>query len=261
MKKGVLLNAVCAFVGLIAASLASATGITPAEFEAIKDTIAPTATVDGVTQQFQIVPIIEPGTSGLVIGYRVPIGQVIAFGNDTVETLDDTFQTLFDPVITAAFGVVDFGAPSSFAVLVAAPLAPPITIPAVGQLSISGSFADGAADGGSATPFLTPGIAQATIEGAGVADAGPAAVFAAPSDVYGPHTVNYNFDCSALGDGQCDSFDLLVSFTGSGGSDAISFTARHEITPVPLPAALPLFVSALFGLGAIARRKRKPAAV
>jgi hypothetical protein len=209
--------------------------------------------VDGVTKQFNIVPIIEPGTGGLVIGYRVPKGQVIAFGDDTVESLDDSFQALFDPVITTAIGVVDNGTPTSFAVAAFAPLAPPITGLAAGTLSISGGFVDGAADGGSATPWFIPLIAQATIEGAGVANAGPAAAFSSPSDTYGPYNVAYNFDCSALGDGQCDSFDLTIAFTGSGGNDTFSFTARHEI--VPVPAAVWLFGSGLLGLIGIARRK------
>ena len=259
MKKEVLLKSVCAFGGLIAASSASAIGITLQEFQAMRDTLAPTVEVDGETRQLTIVPIIEPGTGGLVVGYRVPRGQRIAFGDATngatVETLGDSTQALFDPVITTAIGFVDSGAPSSFTVGMAAPLVPPITTMAVGSLSISGSFADGAANGGGATPFATPLIAQATIEGAGVADAGPMAVFSTPSDVYGPYTVNYNFDCTALGDGQCDSFDLQVSFTGSGGDDAISFTARHEINPIPVPPAVWLFGSGLLGMVGIARRR------
>ena len=254
-KKKILLNTTCAFVGLIAASLASATGITPQEFQAMIGDLAPTVEVDGETKQLRIVPTIDSGASGLVVGYRVPQGQLIAFGGATVETLDDSFQVLFDPVITAAIGITDFGAPSSVTLAVAAPLSPPIPTEAVGSLSISGSFADGAADGGSADPFATPLIAQATIEGTGVADAGPSAVFSTPADGYGPYTVNYNYDCSALGDGQCDSFDLQVSFTGSGGDDAISFTARHEINAIPVPAAVWLFASGLLGLIAAARRK------
>ena len=255
MKKNVLLNTACAFVGLSAAGLASATGITLQEFESMRDSLEPIVEVDGKTQRLTIVPTIEPGTGGLVVGYRVPKGQMIRFDGATVETLSDSFQALFDPVITSAIGVVDFGAPSSFAVSVAAPLSPPITTKAVGSLSVSGSFADGAADGGSATPWLTSGIAQATIEGTGVADAGPAAVFSTPADVYGPYTVNYNYDCTALPDGQCDSFDLQIAFTGSGGNDAISFTARHEINAVPVPAAVWLFASGLLGLMGVARRK------
>jgi hypothetical protein len=259
MKRRVLLSMVCASGSLIAPSLASAIAITEVEWNLMKDNWAPEVTVDGETKQLAIVPVIEPGTT-LVVGYRLPRGQSIAFGDPTdgatVTTFDDSIQALFDPVITSAIGFVDYGAPSSISLSVAAPLAPPITTVATGSLSISGSFADGAADGGSATPFGTSLIAQATIEGIGVADAGPAAVFSSPADVYGPHTVNYKFDCTALGDGQCDSFDLQVSFTGSGGDDAISFTARHEINPIPVPAAVWLFGSGLLGMVGIARRKK-----
>jgi hypothetical protein len=253
MKKEVL-KLECAFVGLIAASSASAAGITRAEFQAMKDDFAPIVQVDGETKQLTIVPIIEPGTGGLVVGYRVPRRKYV-FDGGTVQTLDDSTQALFDPVITNAVGFTDSGTPSNFTFALGANLIPPITTVAVGSLSISGSFADGAADGGGATPFATSLIAQATIEGAGVADAGPTAVFSSPSDVYGPYTVNYNFDCTTLGDGQCDSFDLQVSFTGSGGDDAISFTARHEINPIPVPPAVWLFGSGLLGMVGIARRR------
>jgi hypothetical protein len=243
--------AIClGFSILIRAGVAGATPMSEDEFWGT--VTAPTATVDGEEQAFNIVPIFDEVNTG-VIGYLVPAQTLNFAGGDEVSTNGTSF-TLFDPVITLAGGVVDFGAPSNFTFMSASPLAPPITTLATGLLTISGSFADGASDGGSWAPFAYPLIAQATIENSGVADAGPAAVFATPGDVYGPFNVPYNFDCTALGDGQCDSFDVQVSFTGSGGNDAFSFTARHEIN-VPEPTT-----AALVGLGlvamAVARRNR-----
>jgi hypothetical protein len=257
MKRTAVFLVAFAFVGLVVVGSASATPITLEEFE--KTVTAPTATVDGETQSFAIRPIFDEDVNEeieeeLVIGYVVPEQTLFFAGGDEVFS-DGAFFTLFDPVITAAIGVVDFGAASSFAVAVAAPLAPPIAGLATGSLSISGSFAG--TGGGSADPFLTPGIAQATIEGTGVADAGPAAVFVSPSDTYGPFTVPYNVDCANFG-GTCDSFDLQISFTGSGGNDAISFTAIHTLDPAPIPepATFVLLGLGLLGTAFVVRKRR-----
>ena len=120
MQKVVSLNMVCAFVGLTAASSASAIGITADEFNAMRAELAPSATVDGSTQSFSIEPVVDDADQ-LVIGYSVP-QQSLLFGVDNDEVFSTgAFFALFDPVITAAIGVVDFGAPSNFAVAVAAP--------------------------------------------------------------------------------------------------------------------------------------------
>jgi len=59
------------------------------------------------------------------------------------------------------------------------------------------------------------------------------------------------FDTSALPSG-IDFSGIDVHWTMSCGNDAIN----GKISVVPLPAALPLFLSGLFGLGALMRRKR-----
>ena len=65
----------------------------------------------------------------------------------------------FDPVITMGVGFVDSGAPSIFTFGVSSPLAPTITGTASYKLDLSGSFADGASDGGSmGSGFATFGI-------------------------------------------------------------------------------------------------------
>lgn len=242
-----------AFVGLVIGGSANAAPIADYAFQ------IPVMVTEGSFSQtlnFDFAPIFSDSGKEGIIGFRLAGegNQTLTFDNgDTVYSTG--LQALFDPVITAAIGVVDFGEPSSFAVAVAAPLSPPITTAAVGSLTISGSFVDAGGDGGSATPFLSPKIAQATIEGVGVADAGPAVNFATPGDTYGPFSAFYNYDCTLLPDGQCDSFDLQIAFTGSGGGDSISFTARHEITPVPIPSTMLLFGTGLIGLARFRRKK------
>lgn len=251
MKKATVFLVALAFVILIFVGSANAIPITDAAFN------VPVTVTEGSFSQtlnFDYEPIFSDDENEGIIGFKNKGNQTLTFDNgDTVYS--PGFQALFDPVLTTAIGVVDFGAPSSFAVAVASPLSPAITIPAVGRLDISGSFMDGDNDGGSADPFLTTLIAQATIEGVGVADAGPAAIFNTPSDIYGPFSSTYNFDCTLLPDGQCDSFDITISFTGSGGGDSYAFTARHEVNPVPEPATILLLGSGLVGLAGFGRKK------
>lgn len=49
------------------------------------------------------------------------------------------------------------------------------------------------------------------------------------------------------------SYDILVS--GSGSKNNI-YSGSLKVSPVPLPAALPMFGGALLGLGALARRRK-----
>jgi hypothetical protein len=168
-----------------------------------------------------------------------------------------------DPIITLALGFTDSGLPSDVTVSIDSPINPPITEPANGNLHVAGSFMDGGNDGGSVSPSSFSQIAQATIEGAEVASAGPGVNFASPTDFYGPYNSTYSFDCSALGDGQCDSFGLQISLAGSGDGDTYAFSARHEINPsaaapgpvIPEPTTLLLLGTGLIGLASAVRKK------
>jgi hypothetical protein len=251
MERATGFLAALGFVVLVVVGSANAVPINYDSF------LIPVTVIEGSYSQtlnFDTTPIYSDDGKEGIIGFKNEGNQILTFDNgDTVYS--PGFQSLFDPVINASIGVVDNGAPSGFSFTFVAPLAPSINLPAVGRLDIEGSFADGASDGGSATPLFTSAIAQATIEGSGVADAGPAATFNPGVDVYGPFSSTYNFDCTLLPDGQCDSFDLQISFTGSGGGDSYSFSARHEINPVPEPATLFLLGSGFLGLMGFGRKK------
>jgi hypothetical protein len=267
MKRAAIFLLAFAFVGLMVVGPAKATPINGNnDLFAVSEleTFSAEVTVDNEPSQFfDLVPIFADNgpssmattqVNGGIIGFQLEEpGQTLQFDGGSV-TANNIFG-LFDPTINAAIGVVDFGTPSSFAVAVVSPLVPPLTGKAQVQLDLSGSFVDGdPLDGGSATPFLTPGIAQATVEGIAVADTGPAAVFASPSDLYGPFQALNLIDCAAFG-GTCDSFDLLISFTGSGGQDSISFTAAHRLNSVPEPAVLTLLGIGLLGMVWVFRKR------
>ena len=157
-----------------------------------------------------------------------------------------------DPVITMGVGFVDFGAPSVFSFGVSAPLAPSVTGLANFRLDVTGSFADGAANGGSValSPLAPLGILEGQLDFLTFASVGPAATFAGLTGTYGTYTLLGTVNCGA----GCDDFGLFLSAKGSGGGDAMSFTARFELTPVPVPAAVWLFASA-FGVLALVRRR------
>ena len=157
-----------------------------------------------------------------------------------------------DPIITMGVGFVDFGAASVFSFGVSAPLAPSVVGLANYRLSVTGTFADGGTNGGSLalSPLAPFGILEGQLDFVSFASVGPAATFPGLEGVYGTYTLLGTVDCG-LG---CDDFGLFLSAKGSGGGDAMSFTARFELTPVPVPAAVWLFGSA-FGVLAMVRRR------
>ena len=185
-------------------------------------------TVDSETQEIPLI-LNEEGT-----GFTLAtLGEKLVFsGGDEVTV--HYVRGMFDPILVAAISVIDFGAASSFAVAVAAPLNPPLDGDSVLSVcEIAGTLADGSIpqDGVSVAPYLTDLLTQCTIEGGGILDAGPA--FSSPLGITtypsggGAVSASTHWDCSLLPDGTCDSFDILISFTGSGGNDGLSFVARH----------------------------------
>ncbi|MGE3541939.1 MAG: PEP-CTERM sorting domain-containing protein [Candidatus Tectimicrobiota bacterium] len=168
-----------------------------------------------------------------------------------------------DPTQTLAFGAVDVGAPSTFAVAISVPLVPTINGLADFSLTLFGDCTDGGTNGCSISPFLSgPGISEYFVNGftTSLGIRGEARSLPTPgSDFLGQPfgTISGTIDCAALGG--CTSFETLLSFTGSGGSDAFSFTTRFDINAaaVPEPSTVSLLGLGLLGMGFAAIRRRR----
>lgn len=183
------------------------------------------------------------------------------FGSDDGQITITQASGEFDPILVLAFAAVDIGAPSTFTVSLISPLFPALSGQILSNLSVVGGLTDGSTpgDGSSVSPNANPLVAQATIEGTGVGDAGPAVAYAydpTRAFSYGPYNVSNIVDCANFG-GTCDSFDLSISFLGAGGNDGYAFTAIHEIKEVPEPASFLMLGAGLLGL---TRRKFSKAA-
>lgn len=164
-------------------------------------------------------------------------------------------------VIGLGINATDFGAPSSFSFSVSTALTPTIFGLADWSVFLEGSCTDGGSDGCGISPFSTPGaIADFSVNGGtSVATLGSSQNIASPGGTFTflPATLSGVFDCGIAG---CTSFEILMSFTGTGGSDVTSLSSRFEFAAatVPEPDSLAL---ALLGLGlaalAVVRRRQR----
>jgi len=187
--------------------------------------------------------------------------EALSFGEDSVNL---GVSGNVDPVQTLAFAVADGGAASSFAVALSVPLVPTIIGPATFTLTLFGDCTDGAADGCSITPFLSaPGISEYFVNGftTSLGTRGEARALPSPGDDFLGQpfgTIAGVFDCGLAG---CTSFETLLSFTGSGGSDSFGFTSRFEINaaPIPEPSTISLLGLGVLSLGVALWRRRSSA--
>lgn len=161
-----------------------------------------------------------------------------------------------DPFLNFSFGVVDSGSASIFTFVYSSPVAPMLMGAVNYTVDLAGSFSNGSPNNGGSLGMAAPNtinVLEALLDGNLVDGAGGGASFGAGgSSIYGPFAAAGTFDCSAIGG--CTNMSTRLSFIGSGGDDAYSFTGRFEITPVPVPTAVWLLGSAIGVLGWVRRR-------
>lgn len=196
-----------------------------------------------------------------------------------------------DPVLNYAFNVQDIGAPSNFSFGISAAIAPAISGPVTERVEFAGSITDGGTDGAgiSARPnnnavfpanvkFDADGIDEIQVLNFRRSTAG-----AFPNDLNnegfdlgltetfapgaGPYTLGNGDGVPGYvetrnnrvigGPAAWNNWQFNVAFRGTGGNDAYALTGRAELQPVPVPAAIWLFGSALGAAGVIGRRARK----
>lgn len=204
---------------------------------------------DGTNQDSATVPLElnEDGTGFNLAGD----GGSLEFSTGDKASFDEVSGE-FDPVFTAAFAFTDDGAPSQVTFALVSPLIPSLSGVQAYRADLGGFFADGGNDGGSLTAARATGFTMdATINGIPVDSLGGDAVFTQPFEAYGPFTSSGLIDCDALGG--CDSFDIEISFIGSGDGDTYALNSRFAI---PEPATMLLFGAGLLGLAALRRRIR-----
>jgi hypothetical protein len=71
-----------------------------------------------------------------------------------------------------------------------------------------------------------------------------------------PTTVSGSFDYTSFNSPTLTGGEYVLQIAGLAASGGGAFTGNLGVTAVPLPAALPLLLSGIAGLGALARRRR-----
>lgn len=181
------------------------------------------------------------------------------YGNNG-DLISGNFFTVDDPIINIAVSAIDGGAASSF--FVSAMLL--TDIPGATytyDLTGSGGYTGGVpANGVGLSPIGTnPGVFLGYKDDVLVASAGdaqftPNSGTLPVSGVYGPVS---NSGATLVCAAGCTSDTLTVAWTGTGQGDSYGLTAQfiNKPAPVPVPAALPLMLSAVSALGIIGLRR------
>ena len=171
-----------------------------------------------------------------------------------------TGSTNPDPTVAYVVGVVDGGAPSTFAFTFSTPIATP------GQYNspisaLAGAVIDAGTNGATVTPTLGPTPVfqvSTTLPGPvnlGV-DIGSPACSAPPglANSCGPYSAT-----STVTVHDPASLNVDLGFSLTGGGDAAGFVGRTDITAVPEPSTMLLFGTCVVaGVAAAWRRSRSP---
>jgi hypothetical protein len=169
----------------------------------------------------------------------------------------------FDPdpfLLFSASATNTSGGPLAYSFSFNTPLSPALTGDVVSQAELGVTLTDGTSNGATVQPLVGQGTMLKSYDlyasGASVSknvDIGTAhsvLAGAVPSTAFALYTATSSLNCGQ----PCVTMSSVLSFTLTG-NDSVGFSGKVTQTAVPLPAAVVLFGSALFGLFGAARAR------
>ena len=194
------------------------------------------------------------------LGIDPQTGDIVPIGNGRFESVDGDVVVLgtagnVDPALGLALSIVDFGAPTAFAISLTAPLIPTYSAGTLlaSMATLSGTLIDAAIDGDglvamsalSASGMLMQSLVNGTPVSSIGAPVPSTSVGSGGSLAYGPFSATDTLVCTA---GGCDMFGLTISFTGNGGGDRYELNGQFDLSEmqsVPVPGVLLLMALGL----------------
>jgi len=187
----------------------------------------------------------------------------------TLTTRDGSALTIggatFDPdpfLLFSASATNNSAGPMAYSFSFNAPLSPALTGAVISQAELGVTLTDGASNGAAVQPLIGQGTMLKSYDlyssGASVSknvDIGTIhsiAPGASPSTAFAFYTATSSLNCVQA----CVTMSSILSFTLTG-NDSVGFSGKVTQTAVPLPGAVLLFGSALFGLFGAARARAR----
>jgi len=171
----------------------------------------------------------------------------------------------FDPdpfLLFSASATNNSAGPLAYSFSFNAPLSPALTGTVVSQAELGVTLTDGASNGAAVQPLVGQGTMLKSYDlyasGTSISknvDIGTIhsiAAGASPSTAFAFYTATSSLNCGQ----PCVTMSSILSFTLTG-NDSVGFSGKVTQTPVPLPGAVLLFGSALFGLFGAARARAR----